>query len=114
MNSYVSLLVNLGRYSTAADWAERLMEANIRVHKFKHPNTQRAIINAVRLRTNEGKNDAALRIIDPALAQARREFGGDDPKSLNLLTMPHRAALQTGRPRRGRVEPQGSAGIPNA
>jgi serine/threonine protein kinase len=87
INTYVSLLVNLGRYSTAADWAERLIEANIRVHKFKHPNAQRAIINAVRLRTNEGKNNAALRIIDPALAQARLEFGGEDPKSLDLLTM---------------------------
>ena len=36
------------------------------------------------IRSCEGKNDAALRIIDPVLEQARREFGRDDPKTLQL------------------------------
>jgi serine/threonine protein kinase len=85
INSYVSLLVNLGRYSTAADWAERLIEANVRVHKFKHPNTQRAIMTAVSVRSLLGKHEAALRMIGPALEQARREFGPEDPKTLDLL-----------------------------
>ena len=85
INNYVSLLVNLGRYSAAADWAERLMEANVRVHKFKHPATQSAIFKVVEIRSSQGKNDAALRILGPALEQARREFGSDDPKTLALL-----------------------------
>ena len=67
INNYVGLLVNLGRYSAAADWAERLMEANVRVHKFKHPATQSAIIKVVETRSSQGKNDAALRILGPAL-----------------------------------------------
>ena len=66
MNTYVILLNNLGRREEAGEWALRSMDAHLRVLKFKHPMTQRAI------RWPSGRGPATMRpkrsskIIDPA------------------------------------------------
>jgi serine/threonine protein kinase len=85
MIDYTDLLRRLDRYDEAAKWALQSMDAHLRFLKFKHPQTQRAILLAFQIAADQRKGEEALRILDPALEQARREFGPDDPKTLALL-----------------------------
>ena len=66
------------------------MEANIRVRQVQTSASwpqQQAISHLVQIRCSQGKNDAALRILGPALEQARDGIRAlDDPKTLYLLT----------------------------
>jgi tetratricopeptide (TPR) repeat protein len=85
MSNYADLLDELYRFDEGADWAERSMQAHLKVLKFKHPSTQHAIRVAARQRGQNNQPREALRIIDTALEQARREFGPDDQKTLTFL-----------------------------
>ena len=85
MNSYQSILIQLGRFEEAAEWARRLMEACLRILKIQHPDTQRAILAAIDLTRGYGKDEQALQMTDRILEQARSELGPDDPWTLDLL-----------------------------
>jgi tetratricopeptide (TPR) repeat protein len=86
MNNYVWLLLQLGRKEEAGDWAMRSMEAHLRVLKLKHPNTRAAIHLAVDTQAASHVREA-VGIAERVLEQARSEFGPDDPKTLEFLTL---------------------------
>jgi tetratricopeptide (TPR) repeat protein len=78
LNRYANLLSRLGRADEAAAWADRSVEAQLRVFKFKHPDTLYAITLACITKVAAHGEGEALRFVDRALAQARSELGPDD------------------------------------
>ena len=113
MRNYASLLVELGRFEEAADWATRSMEAHLRVLGFKHPSTQNAILLAIQAMTLDHKDDSAIRITDRMLEQARRELEPDDSRDFATPASSRRLAQRAGRPRRCRVGRRGAGGGPD-
>jgi tetratricopeptide (TPR) repeat protein len=87
MVNYTALMNELGRIGEAADWAAHSMEAHLRVLRFKHPKTQLAILLAGKIMTENFQGKEAFRIIDGAWEEARREFGPDDPRTLEFLSL---------------------------
>jgi hypothetical protein len=85
MGNFASLLGDLGRREEAADWAQRSMEAHLRVLKFKHPTTRDAIGTAIYYCMILSREEEALRITDRMLELARRELEPDDSRTLELM-----------------------------
>jgi tetratricopeptide (TPR) repeat protein len=87
MSDYAWLLFDLSRIGEAADWAERSMDAHLRVLKLKHPSTQAVVWWAVSMKSADRKFAEALGIADRALVQARREFGPGDSTTMDYLNL---------------------------
>jgi tetratricopeptide (TPR) repeat protein len=87
MSNYASLLSRLSRAQEADDWATRSMDAHLRVLKFGHPSTQRAIAMVTATKNALGRFGEALATIDRAIEQAKREFGPEDPKTIGFVSV---------------------------
>ena len=96
MANYATLLKELNRIDDAAAWAVRSMDAHLRILKFKHPQTQQAILLAGLTVSGSYRDEEALRIIDRALEQARRDFGRGDSRTLEFLNLQTRLLCNLG------------------